>query len=92
MNGGTIKSDKNYTRMIFNDNGKVYINNGIILASSSWGQGVFNEKNGYVEINNGNITSGHYTICNTSTANSNGTIQINGGDITCTSTNIDNGV
>ena len=92
MNGGTIKSDKNYTRMIFNDNGRVYVNNGTITASSSWGQGIFNERDGYVEINNGNITSGHYTICNTSTANSNGTIQINGGNITCTSNSTDNGV
>ena len=91
MNGGTIKSDKNCTRMIFNDNGKVYVNNGTILASSSWGQGIFNERDGYVEINNGNITSGHYTICNTSTANSNGTIQINGGNITCTSNSTDTG-
>ena len=91
MNGGTIKSDKSYTRMIFNDNGKVYVNNGTITANSTSGQGIFNERDGYVEINNGNITSGHYTICNTSTANSNGTIQINGGTITCTSNSTDTG-
>ena len=92
MNGGTIKSDKNYVRIIFNNNGKTYINNGTITASSSFGQGIFNEGNGYIEINGGSITSGNNTIYNnTFSTNNNGIVQINGGDITCTDTSSSTG-